>query len=99
MPCDLHHIVDAAHEPEVAVLVTARAAPGEVLAGVPGPVRLAIALVVLVDAAEHRGPRPRDNQIASAASRHGLPVLVHDVGLDAREREGRAAGLGRRETR
>src|SRR5439155_13388207 len=72
VPGDLHDVVDTSHEPEVAVLVASGAVAGEVLPGVAAPVRLAVALVVLVDAAEHRGPRPREHEIAGAAKRHRL---------------------------
>src|SRR5437879_8926676 len=76
---DLHDVVDAAHQPEVPVLVAPRAVAGEIPAGIPAPVRLAVALVVLVDAAEHRGPRLRKDEVAGTAERHGLSVLIDDV--------------------
>ena len=41
---DVHHVVDAAEQPEVAVLVDARAVAGEVDVVVLRPVRLAVAL-------------------------------------------------------
>src|SRR6266513_2127651 len=95
---DLHHVVDPAHEPEVTVLVAARAVAGEVLPGIAAPVRLAVALVILVDPAEHRRPGPRQNEVPGPTSRYRLPVFVDDVGLDAWERERRAPRLGGRET-
>src|SRR5438445_13502073 len=97
MPGDLHHVVDAAHEPEIAVGVALRAVAGEVPAGVPAPVGLAVAIVVLVDPAEHRGPRPRDDEVAGLPERDALPLLVDDVGLYTGERDRRAARLRRRD--
>ena len=47
---DVEHVVDAPDDPEVAVLVAARAVAGEVHAGHVAPVRLAEALVVAPDA-------------------------------------------------
>jgi len=47
-PGDLHHVVDAAHEPEVALAVALRAVAGEVAPG-SGSSTFAVALVVLVD--------------------------------------------------
>src|SRR5258707_15356098 len=93
VPGDLHHVVDAAHEPQVSVLVAARAVAREVLPGIAAPVGLAVTLVVLVDAAEHRGPRARQNEIPGSAERYGLPIFVDDVGGDAGERERRAPGF------
>ena len=54
---DVQHVVDAAHDPEVAVLVPARAVGGEVDARDLRPVLLLVALVVAVDRAQHRRPR------------------------------------------
>src|SRR5712691_8562548 len=98
MPGDLHDVVDATHEPEVAFLIATRSVAGEVLPGIAAPVGLAVALVVLVDTAEHRGPRPRKDEIPRTTERHRLALLVHDVGLYAGERERRTAGFGRRQT-
>src|SRR5207302_3208278 len=86
MPGDLHDVVDAAHEPEVAVLIATRSGAGEVLPRIAAPVGLAVALVVFVDAAQHRGPRPRKHEIPRASERHRLALLVHDVGLYPGER-------------
>ena len=53
---DVHHVVDAAEQPEVSVLVDARSVAGEVRVGVLRPVRLHVAVVILVDPAQHCGP-------------------------------------------
>ena len=56
---DEHDVVDAAEQPEVAVVVALGAVAGEVLAVEARPVRVAVALRVAPDAAQHRRPRPR----------------------------------------
>jgi TMEM175 potassium channel family protein len=48
-------------QPEVAVLVDPRTITGEVDVGVLRPVRLAIALIIVEDATEHRWPWPAEN--------------------------------------
>ena len=65
MAGDVDHVVDAPHDPEVAVLVLARAVAGEVAAGDLAEVRLHEALVVAEDRAQHRRPRPLDHEEAA----------------------------------
>src|SRR5581483_2127686 len=96
---DVHHIVDAAEQPEVAVLVDTRTVAGEVHVAELGPVRLAIPRVVAVDAAEHRRPRLLQHEIAAAARADLLALLVVDRRLDAGERLRRRARLGGRDPR
>ncbi len=64
---DVHDVVDPAEQPEVAVLVDPRAVAGEVDVAVLRPVGLAVALVVAVDAAQHRRPGPAQDEVAAAA--------------------------------
>ena len=66
---DVHHVVDAAEQPEVAVLVALRAVAREVHPREAAPVRLLVALRVAVDAAQHRRPRPLQDEVAAAAER------------------------------
>src|SRR5262249_60624332 len=81
---DVHHVVDAPEQPEVPVLVDPRAVAGEVDVLVPRPIRLAVALVVLVDPSEHCGPRSLQHEIPAAAQADRLSVLAVAGGLDAR---------------
>ena len=90
---DVHHVVDAPEQPEVAVRVDAGTVAGEVDVPVLRPVRVAVARVVAVDAAQHRRPRPLQHEVAAAARADLLAGLVVDRGLDARERARRRAGL------
>src|SRR5437762_3382851 len=96
---DVDHVIDAAHEPEEPVLVHPRAVPGEVLARYLGPVDLPVPFRIVVQRLEHRGPRPPEDEISSLVDRYGLPFLVDDLRLDARERLRRGAGLRRRRSR
>ena len=64
---DVEHVVDAAEQPEVAVVVALGAVAGEVDVGRPlAPVLLHVALRVAVDAAQHRRPRPRQREQPAA---------------------------------
>ena len=63
---DVQHVVDAAHDPEVAVLVAARAVAGEVEAVLEVlPVGAQVALVVAPDRAQHRRPGLADDELAA----------------------------------
>ena len=63
---DVHHVVDPAEQPVVAVGVDPRAVAGEVVPREPRPVGLAEALVVAEDPARHRGPGPLEHEVAAA---------------------------------
>ncbi len=63
---DEHDVVDAAEQPEVAVVVALGAVAGEVLAVEARPVGVAVALGIAPDAAQHRRPRPRQHEVAAA---------------------------------
>ena len=69
MARDEHDVVDAAEQPEVAVVVALGAVAGEVHAREPAPVRLAVALRVAPDPAQHRRPRPGEHEVATAGDR------------------------------
>jgi hypothetical protein len=96
MAGDVHHIVDAAEEPEVPVLVDPRAVAGEVHARIPRPVRLEVPLRVVVDPAQHRRPGPPQNEIPAAPGTDLVPLLVVDRGIDPGERLRRRPRLRRR---
>src|SRR5437879_7788925 len=68
---DVDHVVDAAHEPEAAVLVDPGAVSGEVLAGDLGPVDLLEPLRILVQSLKHCGPRLSNHEIAASIHRDG----------------------------
>src|SRR5438874_13785564 len=60
MAADFDHVVDATHDPVVAVLVLPGVIAGEVMPRQLRPVLLLVALVVAPNAAEHAGPRLAD---------------------------------------
>ena len=66
---DVHHVVDAPEQPEVAVVVELGAVAGEVAVGEAAPVRVAVPLGVAVDAPQHRRPRPGQREVAPADGR------------------------------
>ena len=81
---DVEHVVDAADDPEIAVLVEPRAVAGEIVARQLAPVLLLEALVVAPERAQHRGPRLREEEPAAAAARDlGAGLVEH---LRARRR-------------
>ena len=94
---DVHHVVDPAEQPEVAVGVDPGAVAREVVAREARPVGLAEALVVAEDAARHRGPGPLEHEVA-AALLDPLALLVQHGRLDAGKRLRRRARLRRRHT-
>src|SRR5207248_11440895 len=84
---------------EVAVLVDPGAIAREVRVRVLRPVGLFVALVVLVDPAQHGGPRPAKDEVAASAGTDLVPLLVVDGRVDGRKRLRRRAGLRGRYTR
>ena len=96
MTGDVHDVVDAAEDPECAVVVVLGAVTGEVPAffGVAGPVGVAVAVHVAPDAAEHRRPRLVEDEVAVAAGAEGLGVVVDDLRGDTGQWGHRGSGFG-----
>ena len=90
---DVDDVVDAAHDPEVAVLVAAGAVAGEVDAGDLAPVLLLEALGVAVDGAQHRRARAFDHEKAACVGGTDLPLSIDDIGDDAGKRRVAEPGL------
>ncbi len=95
----VHDVVDAAEQPDVAVVILLGAVAGEVEAVPPGPVGLLEPFRVAPDAAEHRRPGLGEHHVATAPVRHGLGIVVDDVGADARQRPHRGTRLARGDAR
>ncbi len=91
---DVEHVVDAADDPEVAVLVASRAVAREVDARDDVPVRLEVALVVAPERARHRRPRPPDDELAALVRLARVAAVLHDGDVDAEERQAGAPRLG-----
>ena len=82
----VHHVVHAAEQPDVAVVVLLGAVAREVEVLEPRPVGVLVAVRVAPDAAQHRRPRLGDHQVAARAVGHGVRLVVDDVRRDARQR-------------
>src|SRR5699024_10739072 len=91
---DVHDIVHAAQQPDVAVLVALGAVTGEVQALEARPVSLLEALRVAPDAAQHAGPRLVEHEVAALAVGPRLLGVVDDVGADPGQGGLRRARLG-----
>src|SRR5690606_15351394 len=91
---DVHDVIDATQQPDVAVDVLLGAIAGEVHAVELVPVGLRVALAVAPEAAQHAGPRLADHQVAALAVGDGAARVIHHVGDDAGQRCLRGAGLG-----
>ena len=76
---DVDHVVDAAGDPVIAVLVAAAAVAGEVLARIGLEVGVDEALVVAIDGAHLPRPAVRDAQIAGRRALQHLAVGVDDL--------------------
>mmetsp|Transcript_49907 Transcript_49907/g.129989 ORF Transcript_49907/g.129989 Transcript_49907/m.129989 type:complete len:303 (+) Transcript_49907:472-1380(+) len=86
------HIVDATRDPDVAVLVAARAIAGKVVT-VDGEVSRAEALVVAEHVADGRWPRPFDGEETRRGTLELVALRRDEHGLDAEEGERGAPGL------
>src|SRR6266511_5910993 len=83
MSSDVDYIVDAPEQPEVAVFVPLRAVAGEVHIIRPSaPVLRDVSIGIAIDAAQHRGPRPRECEQASADG-DALALVGQDLSADA----------------
>ena len=89
------HIVDATHDIDVAVRVPMAAIPGEVEAGVAGPIGIDIALMVAPNGGEGaRRQRLLEDDGALFAGAKLAAVLVQDAQVVTRGRQGWGAGTG-----
>ena len=86
MAADVHYVIDAAHEPEVAVLSRLTAVAGEIHVRKFRPVRFFVALGIAPNAAQHRRPRALEHAITAAAERNAFARVVDDVAQERRER-------------
>ncbi len=94
MAGNVQHVIDAAHDPEVAVLVAPGAVAREVDVRDLAPVLGAVPVVVAVDGAEHARPGALDHQVTAVIGRLFVAVDIDHGGLDAEEGEAGRAGLG-----
>ena len=67
VPGDVHHVVHAAQQPEIAVVVHLAAVAGEIHARIARPVLLHVAIGIAINRAHHRRPGLLQHQIAARA--------------------------------
>src|SRR5436190_7336446 len=94
MASDVEHIVNAADDPEIAVLVLPATVAGEVTALDLAPINFLVTFWVAPEAAEHGRPRFAQYEFAAAISRHRLAQIINHFGQNAEEREGTGTGFG-----
>ena len=85
---DIHHVINAAEQPVVALFVAASAVARKVGAWEAAPVRLLETRGVTPDAAQHGGPRLRQREEAARAERDARPTPVHNICAHPRHGEG-----------
>src|SRR4051794_10397458 len=87
MPRDIQHVIDAADDPEVTVLVPTGPITREVTSLHFAPVSLLKPLLVSVNRAKHRGPGLSDHEFPADIRWHLLSVVIHHRGVDPEERQ------------
>src|SRR4051812_49260497 len=87
MTADVHHVIDPAQDPVVAIMVAARGVAGEIGARDLAPILFFVALVIAPDAANHAGPRLLQYQIAFVVGRDWLAFEIHNFRHDSRHRQ------------
>src|SRR5207247_3201430 len=96
---DINYVVDAAHDPEIALPVLARAVAGEIDAVDLRPVLLLIPRIVTVNRPQHRRPGLGNYEVSTLVRPHGFPLASHHVSFNSGKRLGRRTGFCRRRAR
>src|SRR5487761_1039092 len=94
MARNVHHIVHAAEQPEVAVRVHLRAVTCEIPPRIFRPILAFVTLRIAINGAKHRRPRSRERQTTSTSRADGLTLFVENFGLNSRKRLGCRSWLG-----
>src|SRR6185437_12144130 len=90
------HVVDAAHDVQVTVLVPETAVAGQVVAGVPGQVRPDETVVVVPERRQAaRRERQLDRDVPRLVRLGLLALLVQDLNVVAGDGQARRTWLGR----
>src|SRR5690606_8609182 len=93
---DVNDVVDAAKNPEVTVVVLARAVACEIAARNLTPLGGLETIIVAVNRAQHARPRLVDDQKSAGAASDFFALFIDDLRLDAKEGQRRRSGNGRR---
>ena len=86
---DIDHVVDAASDPVIAVLVTTAAVASEVFAGIGAEISVHEPLVIAVNRAHLARPRVGNAQIAAHGAFQHLALGIDDLRYHAKERQRR----------
>jgi len=76
---DIHHVVDATEQPQVALAIEAGSVARKIAAGEARPVGLLIAIWIPPNTAQHRGPGLGDREVAAAFS-HQRASIIDQLG-------------------
>src|ERR1700752_325012 len=98
MAAYINNIIDAAHYPEITVIVPPCPVSSKVNSVNLRPILLPVAFIVAPDCPQHRRPGPLDNQIAALIGADSFAVAGHDVGFDSGKRFCGRTGLRRSRT-
>ena len=80
MAADVHHVVDAAQDPIIAIVIATGGVAGEIGSRHACPVLFLEAIGVAPNVANHAGPGAPQNQKAFAARFDGIAVEIDDIG-------------------
>ena len=96
VPGDIQHIIDAAHNPEIAVLVLTGTVAGQIIfAAKFRPVGIHITLLIAPDGAQHGRERFGNHQITALIGLgNTVAIFIHHVRCNAGQWNGAGAGLG-----
>src|SRR2546421_12944328 len=95
MPGHVQDIVDSSNDPEVPVLVAARAVAGQITSFEFAPVLFLVAFPVAINRPQHRGPRLPDDQFPADIAPDFLSLFVDDRRIHTEEWQRRTAGFCR----
>src|SRR5688500_19133046 len=86
MTAYINYIVDAAHNPEITVLIASRAVAGEVNTVDLRPVLVAITFVIAPNRPQHRRPGTLNNEVAALVGFDRFAFTGHYIRLNTGER-------------
>ena len=87
MPSHVQHVVDAAHDPVVTVLVLPAAVAGEVTPLHFAPVNFLVPPRITPDAAQHARPGLPYDELSAGVARDRLAFVIHDFWYNTKERK------------
>ena len=93
MARDVDHIINATHDPEVAIGIPACTIPGKIEVRAIGrpdvlPIALAETLGIAMHGAHHSGPGGTHREVSAFIGATAVAFRINDVGLNAWQRQG-----------